>query len=141
MKALLCGACGDIQALQTDWRSCRCGNTKARWTDPTLGLAEFDGLDRSKCYLLGLNNQLLVPAMLGDLGVWEEFRAAHDRATNAPHHVFDKSRAGCWAVVVKVGRTSDVKWVEDAAPPSPDGPSDDPEHPAAPLHGRQWDDA
>jgi hypothetical protein len=25
--------------------------------------------------------------------------------------------------------------LDDAAPPSPDGPSDDPEHPAAPLHG------
>lgn len=112
MKALLCGACGDIQALRSEWRTCECGNTSAHWTDPDAGLAEFRGRDRTLCFLLGLNNQLLIPALLGELGIWEDFRAAHDQATNAPRHVFDKSRAGCWAVVVRVGQTNDVSWAD-----------------------------
>lgn len=115
MKALVCGSCGDIQALQREWRTCECGNTSARWTDPHLGLAEFRGRDRSKCFLLGLNNRLLAPALRGELGIWSEFRAAHEVAVDAPGYVFDQSRAGCWAVVVRVGPTRDVTWASEEA--------------------------
>lgn len=44
--------------------------------------------------------------------MFEDFRAAHDAATKAPNYVFDKSRANCWAVVVQMGTTSDVRWSE-----------------------------
>lgn len=112
MKALVCAACGDIQALQREWRTCTCGNTSARWIDPHMGTAEFRGEDRSKCYLLGLNNNLLIPALRGELAMWQDFRAVHEQATEAPGYVFDKKRAGCWAVLVRVGQTNDVGWAE-----------------------------
>lgn len=116
MKALLCGRCGDIQALQVEWRSCKCGQTRARWIDPKCGTAEFtvpeDGVV-NQSFVLGLNNHLLVPAMEGRLGMFQDFRDAHERATYAPEHVFDKSRAACWAVVIRVGATRDVSWEKD----------------------------
>lgn len=118
MKALACGSCGDIQALQVWWRSCRCGNTSARWADPDRGTAVFsetrtDGtpVRKAACYGLGLNNHLLGPALRGELAMHQDFRAAHARATDAPGYVFDASRCGCWAVVFKVGATNDVSWV------------------------------
>jgi hypothetical protein len=37
----------------------------------------------------------------------------HEQATDAPGYVFDKSRAGCWAVVVRVGITDDAAWAAD----------------------------
>jgi hypothetical protein len=113
VKALLCGACGDIQALQVDWRTCACGNTSARWIDPRRGTAEFRAINRRDAFLLGLNNQLLLPAMRGELGIWEDYREVHEQATDAPGYVFDKSRAGCWAVVVRVGITDDAAWAAD----------------------------
>lgn len=113
MKALVCGACGDIQALQVEWRTCQCGNTSAHWTDPHAGTAEFRARDRSRAFLLGLSNRLLMPALRGQLGMFQDFRAAHEAATEEPGYVFDKSRGGCWAVVVRVGQTSDVTWAED----------------------------
>lgn len=114
MKALLCGSCGDIQALQKEWRSCRCGIVSAHWTNGALGLAEFrvDPDLRRYAFVLGLNNRLFGPALRGELGMFEDFRAAHELATDAPNHVFDKSRCGCWAVVFAVGRTNDVSWAD-----------------------------
>lgn len=119
MKAFLCGYCADIQALQSEWRTCKCGVTSAHWVDPFRGTAEFrqpaPPADGSHCFLLGLNNHLLAPALRGELAMFEDFRAAHERATDAPNHVFDKSRANCWAVIVRVGQTSDVTWAAEAA--------------------------
>ena len=116
MKALLCAGCADIQALDRDWRTCKCGNTSARWTNAFTGTAEFKARDKALAYLLGLNNRVLGPALNGKLGMWEDFRDAHAAATDAPHHVFDASRANCWAVVAKVGTTSDVKWANWTCP-------------------------
>lgn len=123
MKALACGYCGDIRALghaespllDTDPVSCSCGKTQGRWIDPSRGTAEFlvpPGNPPFRCFILGLNNQLLVPALRGELGMWQDFRDAHNAATDAPNHVFDKSRAACWAVIARVGSTSDVRFVE-----------------------------
>ncbi len=121
MKALLCGNCGDIQALQTEWRHCKCRAISAHWVDPQRGTAEFsaDETDKRYGFLLGLNNHLLVPAMRGELAMFQDFRAAHELATDAPNHIFDKSRANCWAVVVRVGQTADVNWKKE---------SDEPDH-------------
>jgi hypothetical protein len=69
--------------------------------------------DRRNAYILGLHNGVLTPAINGELAMFEDFREAHERATNAPNYVFDKSRAGCWAVVVRAGQTSDVKWADE----------------------------
>lgn len=112
MKALVCAACGDIQALQTEWRSCTCGNVSARWTDSHAGLAEFRAVERHSAFMLGLNNTMLLAAFDGAVDVFEKFRAVHDLATETPNHIFDKSRAACWAVITRPGRTSDVTWAE-----------------------------
>lgn len=117
MKALVCGECGDIQALQVEWRSCKCGNVEGHWTNAMLGTAEFKARNRQHAFVLGLNNQLLGPALRGELGMWEDFRGVHELATKAPNHIFDESRADCWAVVVAVGRTNDVRWADEATPP------------------------
>lgn len=111
MKALVCAACHDIKALNPDgsWAGCRCGHVRARWIDPRLGTAEFTGHYPS-AFLLGLNNQMFGPALRGETSLFSEAAALHDVATDAPNHIFDKSRAACWAVIVKPGRTNDVTW-------------------------------
>lgn len=116
MKALLCGKCADVQALQTEWRTCKCGNLSGHWVSPHLGTAEFRAQDRSAGFILGLNNQMLGPALRHELVDWEARRAIHDLATDAPNHVFDKSRAACWAVPVQVGTTNDCKWAPEPEP-------------------------
>ncbi len=125
MKALACGYCGDIRALGhaglyesiTAWVSCACGMTRARWIDPYAGTAEFKvpplRTTPFKCFLLGLNNRVLEPALRGELGMFQDFREAHDLATEAPNYIFDKGRAGCWAVIVRVGSTGDVTWAKE----------------------------
>jgi len=113
MKALVCGRCADIRALQEDWVTCECGNLSGRWTNSFTGTAEFKARDKSYGYILGLNNRVLGPAIQGHLGMYQDFRLAHDEATKAPNHVFDQSRANCWAVVFKIGTTNDTKWVQD----------------------------
>lgn len=113
MKALVCGRCGDIQALMDEWRSCKCGNVEAHWTDGRLGLAEFRCRDYGTAFLLGLNNRVLGPALNGELGGNEEWRRAHEAATDAPGYIFDRSKKDCWAVIVRMGATADVKRAED----------------------------
>jgi hypothetical protein len=115
MKALACGQCGDIQGLIDEWRTCRCGLVRAHWIDGRRGLAEFDVPNigyRQFAYLLGLNNQVLAPALQGELGMWQDFRERAEAATDAPGYIFDKTKAGSWAVVVRAGRTDDVTWYE-----------------------------
>jgi hypothetical protein len=119
MKALVCGSCGDIQALQEEWRICKCGNVAARWTDPQAGRAEVHAEDRSRAFILGLNNRLLIPALRGELGMFQDFRKHHDLATVAPGYVFDKSMADCWAVLIRVGASNDVVFTDEGPPPKP----------------------
>lgn len=114
MKGLMCGVCGDFRALDPTpgkWVACRCGQLSGHWVDPVRGIAEFDARDRSRSFVLGLNNHLLTPALRGELAMHQDFREAHERATAAPNHVFDKSRCGCWAVVFGIGLTNDTSFV------------------------------
>jgi hypothetical protein len=73
--------------------------------------------DKSKVHGLGLNNSLLRSALSAHGQTWEDYRAWHDTATDAPGYVFDKSRAGCWAVVFAIGSTSDTRWASDEESP------------------------
>ena len=116
MKALVCGRCGDIHALQDEWRTCKCGAIRAHWVDGERGIAEFDAPAHLRRYgfLLGLHNGVLIPALRGELGMFSDFRAAAEAATDAPNSVFDKGRGNAWAVVVRVGATGDVSWVQEA---------------------------
>lgn len=110
MKALLCAACGDVKGFEEDWVSCRCGLVEAHWTDPRLGLGEMQG-SYPHAFLLGLNNAYLLPALQGRTAIFEEARKLHEEALDAEGYIFDKSKAACWAVVVKPGQTRDVKWI------------------------------
>lgn len=103
MKAIICTGHGDvhIHSFTQEWTACLCGNVKARWEDPQAGTVVVTtrvpaGRDRVR--LLGLNNQLLLPAVTARGQMWEDFRAWHEQATDAPGYIFDKSRAACWAV-------------------------------------------
>ncbi len=98
------------------WAVCLCGNTGAMWEDPQAGkLVIATRGDKSNVLALGLNNQLLVRAIQasGRGQAWQDYRDWHDIATDAPGYVFDKSRAACWAVIYKVGTTSDTRWANE----------------------------
>ena len=118
-KAIVCFDSGEIHinTFGTDWTDCACGNTRAKWIDPYAGTVVVAARDKSHVRLLGLNNQYLLPAIKGTLLgkdlLWPDYRTLHDQATTVPTHVFDKSKAGCWAVVVSIGLTSDVRWATD----------------------------
>jgi hypothetical protein len=118
VKAIICTGHGDvhIHSFTQEWTACLCGNVKARWEDPQAGTVVVTtrvpaGRDRVR--LLGLNNQLLLPAVTARGQMWEDFRAWHEQATDAPGYIFDKSRAACWAVVARIGSTGDVRWATD----------------------------
>lgn len=117
MKAVICT---HDQALHIhtpgtgDWQVCQCGHTGAKWEDPHKGTLIVACLsNRDHVRVLGLNNQLLVPAVAERAPFWEMYRQWHLYATQAPDHVFDSSRAGCWAVVFTVGSTGDTRWATD----------------------------
>ncbi len=119
VKAVICTSSGDLHIHTPGtvrWEICQCGHTGARWEDPNAGkLIVAVRSDRDKVRGLGLNNQLLLPAAVTSRGqVWETYREWHDKATDAPGYVFDKARAGCWAVVFLVGSTSDTRWATEA---------------------------
>lgn len=118
MKAVICAITGGVHIHTPGvgkWEICQCGATGAKWEDPEAGklLVACRG-SRLKVCVLGLNNQLLGPALSLPGQAWEDYRAWHDLATDAPGYVFDKSRAGCWAVVFRIGSTDDTRFVEGA---------------------------
>jgi hypothetical protein len=114
VKAIICFADGEIHlnSFGTDWTACACGNVCAKWIDPQRGTAVVAARDREKVRLLGLNNRYLVPAIEpgGRSLLWEEYQKLHDATTDAPGYLFDKSKVGCWAAVVQIGRSNDVRW-------------------------------
>ena len=122
MKALLCAACMDIRALDPDgaWTACRCGNSEARWLDADAGTVRVRAKDKGLVRILGLNNSFLLRAIKGadhlDLveagGQWEWWRKLHELATDAKGYIFDRQFRACWACIVKVNETSDIKWEE-----------------------------
>ena len=117
MKAVICSAIGGVHIHtpgEGKWEVCQCGCTGARWEDPQAGklvIASRAGRDHVR--VLGLNNQLLLPAITLPGQMWEDYRQWHDHATDAPGYVFDRAKAGCWAVVFRVGSTSDTRWATE----------------------------
>lgn len=119
VKAIICTGHGDvhIHSFTEEWTACLCGNVKARWEDPQAGKVVVTTRHlgaRDHVRLLGLNNRLLLPAVTAPGQMWEDFRAWHEQATDAPGYIFDKSRAACWAVVARIGSTNDTRWATDA---------------------------
>lgn len=115
MKAIICygGNAGTVHitSFGRTWTSCQCGNVRARWLDERAGTMVADAGDKAKVRLLGMDNRMLIPMMAGvGAQTWENSRLLHDIATNAPGYIFDKARAGCWAVIALIGSTSDTRW-------------------------------
>jgi hypothetical protein len=117
VKAIICFDSGaiHIHSFSSEWTACACGNVKARWIDANAGTVAVAARNRSTVRLLGLNNHYLIPAIEpgGRSLAWDEYRALHDKAIEAPGYVFDKEKIACWAAVVKIGRSNDVRWATD----------------------------
>jgi hypothetical protein len=115
VKAVICGAAGSLHLFTPGsprWAVCQCKHTAAWWEDPEAGkivVASRTGLT-STVRGLGLNNQLLLRALASRGQAWQDYRAWHDIATDAPGYVFDKAKAACWAVVFLIGSTTDSRW-------------------------------
>lgn len=114
MKSIICFASGEIEvfSISTKWVGCACGNVRAKWVDPLAGTAVVAAKDEASVRLLGMNNRYLVGHLERRGQDWLHSRELHDQSTNAPNYVFDKSMAGCWAVIAKIASTNDVRWAE-----------------------------
>jgi hypothetical protein len=115
MKVLFCAKCGDIRAFEPWYTPCKCGNTEVRWVDPHAGTVMVRARKRDYAKLIGLNNRML-GAMIslverdGFDYSSDKWRELHDAATNAPGYLFDKAHRNCWAVIIGIGSSNDVKW-------------------------------
>ncbi len=127
MKALFCGKCFDIRALdpEGEWTVCHCGNVQARWHDPGTGTVRVKARVRSVARIIGFHNGMLRRSINGPTedevakagDSYKAWRQLHDDATNAKGYIFDKSFRGCWACMFEVGATGDVKWDDDPQVP------------------------
>jgi hypothetical protein len=113
MKAIVCGVGSiHVRSFGTEWTDCGCGNARAKWLDPFAGTVVVAARNRERVRLLGLNNAYLIPAFEKGLS-WESYRLIHERSVKAPGYIFDASKAACWAVIVEIGRSNDVRWATD----------------------------
>lgn len=130
-KAALCVHCADIfspyRAWQTNraWRWCQCGHTGVRWRDGERGLIEVSSLHgEDGVRVIGINNSFLEAAVAlmrpGGL-MAEEWRELHDASTEAvePYYLFHREKRNCWALIVRVGESGDVAFVDYATATSP----------------------
>lgn len=126
-KAALCISCADLVSPYRDWdrdrrwRWCQCDEVGVRWRDGARGLLEVTALHGSD-YLrvLGINNAFL------QLAVWkypdsptgsrtaEQWRNLHDLTCTEidPYYLFHTDNRNCWALVVRVGETGDVSFID-----------------------------
>lgn len=120
-KAALCIMCSDILAPYRDWtqdrrwRWCQCGDTGVRWRDGLRGLIEVSaryGQDYAR--VIGISNMFLERAVARQMpgGAW--WRQLHEQCAEevSPHYLFSKENRNCWALVVRVGESGDVTFVD-----------------------------
>lgn len=126
-KAALCVHCADIVAPHRDWRAdrswrwCECEHMGVRWRDGARGLLEVTALHGPEFVrVIGINNSYLQAAVspnphTGDAGrTAEQWRALHELACERvePHYLFHRDQRNCWALVVRVGESGDVTFVD-----------------------------
>ena len=114
----MCTTCGQIigprprHADWSIWTWCAkpCLHTAVRWRDGHKGLLEVTSLHGPEgVVVVGLHNQFL--GALAEITSDEAWRRHHERVTDAPGYLFDKSKRACWAVVTRVGQSNDVFFV------------------------------
>jgi hypothetical protein len=124
VKALVCGECMDIRALNPGPEvpvTCRCGKSAGWWIDPQRGVARFwRSSPGVRTFFLGMHNHFVV-RMLQEPASDAVAREMHEMVTDAPGYQFDKAHKGCWAVLQRPGYSSDTAF-EDELPTSPDSP-------------------
>lgn len=121
-KAAICIHCWDIVTPHRDWeanrawRWCSCQHAAARWRDGSQGLLEVSALHGPDFVrVLGLNNSFLMasselPKPMSDAW-WQEFHAA-STAHVPQSYLFHKDRRDCWAVLIRIGESGDVFWID-----------------------------
>lgn len=117
-KGLFCAKCMDIRMLDgSDLSpvSCRCGNTIGWWLDGRRGIARYTADTPAYAWGLGFTNTMLryVHDLYGNSPTPEEWREAHDAATDSPGFFFDKSGHACWSIFFKPGKVRDVEWASN----------------------------
>lgn len=125
MKVALCVHCTDfvtpLNTWQTDrsWRWCQCQHTGVRWRDGARGLLEVTSLHGpDSVRVLGLNNMFLTiavsdPARNAGLS-YEKWRELHTECARQvePGYLFHEDKRACWALVVRVGESNDVTFID-----------------------------
>jgi hypothetical protein len=124
VKVALCVTCTDfvtpLRTWQTDrsWRWCQCRETAVRWRDGARGLLEVTSLHGpASVRVLGLSNLFLQQAVtkpqVRDGLSFPQWRELHDTSAQAvePHYLFHVDKRACWALVVRVGESSDVTFI------------------------------
>jgi hypothetical protein len=132
-KALICLACVDIVTPYTStdrgWRRCRCGQSAVRWRNPDQGLIDVTATAGPRLVrVLGLNNLFLQDAVTATTGLGARppgyWRGLHQQQTTTVprNYLFHADQRNCWAVVIAVGDTNDVSFVEpgEATKPAPE---------------------
>ncbi len=125
MKVALCVHCTDfitpLNTWRTDrsWRWCQCRHTGVRWRDGARGLLEVTSLHgHDGVRVIGLNNMFLTLAVAEppkyDGLPFEKWRELHTECSRQvePGYLFHEDKRGCWALVVRVGESSDVTFID-----------------------------
>lgn len=121
-KAAICITCADIVSPYRDWgngrwRWCQCDEMGVRWRDGARGMLEVTALHGpDHLRVLGINNAFLALAVTANPGspagtrIGEQWRALHKFTCEQvePHYLFHATNRDCWALVVRVGESSDV---------------------------------
>lgn len=127
-KAVICLRCADLVAPYSPyrdgrWRWCECDTTGVRWRDATAGLLEVTsrtGPDHLR--VLGVNNLFLRAAVTANpwsadgSRTFEQWRTLHQLACTqvGTNYLFHKDKRDCWALIVRVGETGDVFYMDYA---------------------------
>lgn len=112
----MCTTCGQVigpRSRDDQWQWCGdpCIHTAVRWRDSVRGLLEVTSFHGPEgVVVIGLHNGFI--AALATSPSHEQWRSHHDRATDAPGYLFDKSVRNCWAVLVRPGESNDVFFID-----------------------------
>lgn len=135
-KAVFCLSCGDIVApyrnwqANRDWRWCQCDKMGVRWRDGAKGHLEVSHqYGASQLRVIGLNNSFLeigggLSSRAPSPSNSEEWRTLHEMSAKGcdEYYLFHEKNRNCWALIVRVGESGDVYWIEYAAARSGDLP-------------------
>lgn len=120
-KAALCTTCYDILSPYRDWetnrawRWCQCDHIGVRWLDGARGLIEVTSLHGPDYVrVIGIHNGFLAAAIKHQRLLFEDWRRLHEESTEAvsSDYLFHRDKRNCWALVVRVGESGDVTYVD-----------------------------